>query len=252
MIRKPKLPPDYRLVKFDVVDSTNIVARRLAVDENAPHGTVVVSERQEAGRGRRGNVWSSPPGNLYSSFILRPKCSIADATQISFIAALAVADTIISLGGDEIDVWCKWPNDVLVGAAKIAGILLECEGGNGNPDFIILGIGINIASHPTDTPYATVSLANITDGAVDIADVLEVLADRLLVWSDIWSNEGFSAIRAAWLQRAKGKGEAVTVRLATETLEGIFDDLDHDGALIIASADGNRRVTAGEVFFGRP
>jgi BirA family biotin operon repressor/biotin-[acetyl-CoA-carboxylase] ligase len=250
MTRNPRLPPAYRLVMLEAVDSTNTVARRLAVEEAAADGTLVVAARQEAGRGRRGNPWESPPGNLYSSMVLRPDCTIAEATQLSFVAALAVYDMIGSVGPPGLEAWCKWPNDVYIGGGKVAGILLECEGTAGVPDFVILGIGVNIDSHPQDTAYAATSLKAEGCGSLEVADVLESLARHFMVWANRWRDDGFAPIRAAWLGRAKGRGEAITVRLGAETLEGTFNDLDQDGALIVGADGGDRRVTAGEVFLG--
>ena len=252
MTRDPKPPADYQLVMRDVVDSTNIVARTLAVEENAKHGTVVVAARQESGRGRRGKSWISPPGNVYCSAVLRPDCTIAAATQLSFVAALSVADTISSLGGSDLDVWCKWPNDVYIGIGKVAGILLECEGSAGTPEFVILGIGINVTSHPLDTPFPTTSLKSQGCGTVDAVDAVETLLHHFAEWSDRWQKDGFAPIRTAWLDLTKGKGKPLTVRLGAETVKGTFNDLDQDGALIVGAGGGIRRITAGEVFLDGP
>jgi BirA family transcriptional regulator, biotin operon repressor / biotin---[acetyl-CoA-carboxylase] ligase len=250
MTREPRLPTGFKLIMHDVVDSTNIVARNLAADDGAAHGTVVVAARQAAGRGRRGNSWVSPPGNLYCSMVLRPECTIASATLLSFVAALAVSDTILSLGGSNLDVWCKWPNDVFIGDGKVAGILLECEGTQGSPNFVILGIGINLSSHPLDTPYPTTSLDAHGCGTIEVLDAVEALLRHFAVWSDRWQEDGFTPIRTAWLARARGMGKPLTVRLGNETLKGTFDDIDQDGALIVGAAGGARRVSAGEVFLG--
>lgn len=250
MTHEPRLPAGFHLVMRDVVDSTNIVARNLAADESAKHGTVVVAARQAAGRGRRGNSWASPPGNLYCSMVLRPECTIAAATLLSFVAALAVSDTIVSLGGPKLDVWCKWPNDIFIGNGKVAGILLECEGTQGLPDFVILGIGINLSSHPLDTPYPTTSLDEHGCGTIEVLDAVETLLRHFAEWSDRWTEDGFAPIRTAWLARARGMGKPLTVRLGGETLKGTFDDIDQDGALIVGAAGGTRRISAGEIVLG--
>ena len=116
----PVLPDGWTLVALASVGSTNDEAARLA-DTGVPEGTVVWSREQTGGRGRRGRHWASPPGNLYTSTILRPACAAPRAAELGFVAALAVAD-IVPVGRP---VRLKWPNDVLVDGGKIAGILLE-------------------------------------------------------------------------------------------------------------------------------
>ena len=123
--QRPALPPGFRLAALETVDSTNAEALRRA-EAGAPDGTFVWARRQEAGRGRQAKPWSSPAGNLYTSLLLRPACAPARAAELSFVAAVAVADTVADLLGPAGPaVSCKWPNDVLVDGAKISGILLE-------------------------------------------------------------------------------------------------------------------------------
>ena len=115
---------------------------------------------QTAGRGRRGRRWSSPPGNLYASLILRPDAAPDRAAQLGFVAALAVADALRELAPELGEPACKWPNDILVGGHKIAGILLESEMGEGqNLAFLIVGVGINLVSAPPDAEYPATSIA---------------------------------------------------------------------------------------------
>jgi len=241
------LPPPFRLVAYKTIGSTNDEAKRLArVGE--PAGLVICAERQTAGRGRRGRAWFSPLGNLYASMLLRPRCRAAEAAQLGFVAALSVADAIAELA-PTIGVRCKWPNDVLANGKKIAGILLETEMTSGDmPDFIVLGIGANLVSSPPDTPYPATSLAE--EGAAGITPRLMVMAltRRFAEWSSMWREGGFAPIRAAWLSRAAGLGETIQVRLERATLDGRFLDLDGDGALLLGTPSGERRIAAGEVF----
>ena len=249
MRRRPRLPPAYRLVALDQVDSTNSEARRLAVGENAEDGTLVWARRQTAGRGRHGRVWDSPAGNLYCSLVLRPKCTVAEAPQLCFVVALALFDGIGSVCEAGLVVSCKWPNDILLGDRKVAGILLECEAGDGpEPAFVIVGLGVNVVSYPEDAAFPATSLRAQGCASLSEIDVLEAFARHFLVWTDRWLDGGFAPVRKVWLQRAKGLGEPIRVRLGNETLAGTFAGLDADGALILGQEGGERRIAAGDVF----
>lgn len=243
------LPPGFAIRWLAEVDSTNDEARRLA--EAGAHAlTLVWAERQNGGRGRRGRAWMSPPGNLYCSLLLRPGVTAAAAAEVSFIAALAVAETVSSLLPVGRNVSCKWPNDVLVEGRKISGILLESRVGSsaGRVEWLILGTGLNIASFPQETEYPATSLHE-AGGVAGAAEVLETYAARLSSWLARWEAQGFAPVRQSWLRWAEGLGRRITVRLADARLEGIFSALDPSGALVLELADGTRRlITAGDVF----
>lgn len=246
--RPPEMPSGFELVTLDEIDSTNEEARRRA-QAGADDGLLIWARSQNLGRGRRGRRWVSPPGNLYSSLLLRPDCSAGEAATLSYVAALAVADTAAMLLPSGADIRCKWPNDVLVAGQKVAGILLESHGGgDGGLDWLIIGVGINVAHYPDVARLSATSLAD--KGATATVDqVLQVYAAAIARWLAVWRAERFAPVRAAWLERAHGLGEAIRVRLAERTFDGIFEGLDDDGALILAQPTGaRRRVTAGEVF----
>lgn len=246
--RMPSLPEGFVLHHYDTIGSTNDEARRLARD-GAPDGTLVWAEAQQTGRGRRGRSWQSPPGNLYLSLVLRPAASVARAPQLGFVAALALGDALDGLAGPGLPLRFKWPNDVLAGHAKLAGILLESEMATGaDLDFVILGIGVNLVSAPRDIEYPATSLANQGFPGITAVSLLEGFVKHLVVWVGRWRGEGFAPVRAAWLKRAGGIGEAIRVRLQRQTLEGLFLNLDEDGALVLDASDGPRRIAAGEVF----
>lgn len=246
----PRLPPAYRLVALDSVGSTNDEARRLAA-EGAEDGTLVWAREQSGGRGRRGRGWASPRGNLYLSLVLRPQCSLAEAAQLGFVAALGVGDAIGSVAPPLIEVTYKWPNDVLVNGRKAAGILLESQGTAGaDCDWLVLGLGVNVASYPEDAELPATSLrfegcpAEVTEAAL-----LGAFGKHFLTWVNRWLEEGFAPIRRGWLNHAQGLGEEIRVRLAREELSGTFKDLDESGALVLGrDGGGERRVTAGEVY----
>ena len=252
MTRRPTLPPAYRLVSLETVDSTNSEAKRLAAlgEKEGEDGTVVWARQQTAGRGRRGRQWYSPEGNLHCSLILRPECQVETALQLGFVASLAICDAISRVAEPGHEVWCKWPNDVLLGDRKVAGILLESEASaNTMPKWVVLGVGINVAHFPEDVEFPATSLSEEGCRDVDEVDLLEAFAQHFLTWVNRWLDDGFEPVRKHWLQRAKGLGEAIEVRLDNETLSGTFADLDDDGALILeVEGGGRRRITAGDVY----
>jgi BirA family transcriptional regulator, biotin operon repressor / biotin---[acetyl-CoA-carboxylase] ligase len=247
MSGEPTLPPPFRLVVHETIGSTNDEAKHLA-RAGAPEGLIVVARQQTAGRGRRGRQWVSPPGNLYSSTLLRPHCRAAVAAQLGFVAALGVVGAVEELAPG-MELRCKWPNDVLANGKKISGILLETEMATGDtPDFVVLGVGVNLVSSPRDTSYPATSLAEEGAAAISPATMIAAFARHFAGWLAIWSDAGFAPIREAWLGRAIGVGGPVRVRLERDTLDGSFLDLDDDGALLLGMATGSRRITAGEIF----
>lgn len=243
------LPPAYTLVALDRVDSTNDEAKRRA-GAGAPEGTLVWARSQSAGRGRRGRRWDSPEGNLYLSLILRPDCPVGEAARLSFVAAVALAEALATLVPPLTEITNKWPNDVLVNGRKCAGILLESSLRNDRDlDWLVLGVGVNLVSHPEDPERPATDLAFEGAGEIAPETALHAFARHFLRWSDRWLEDGFAPVRAAWLRRAHGLGQPVTVRLGGESFTAIFRDLADDGALLAELADGRlRRVEAGEVF----
>ena len=247
----PELPAFFSLVALDSVDSTNLEARRLA-HAGAPEGTLVWAREQTAGRGRRGRRWTSPAGNLYLSLLLRPPARVAEAAQIGFVAAVALAETLAGFLPQERRISCKWPNDLLVDGAKVAGILLEAEALGEEPAALVLGIGVNLASHPEGLAYPATSVLAAGGGA-SVESLLQALALRLEHWYDLWRRAGFTRVRERWLDFAAGLGAAIEVRLEGATLKGRFAALDPSGALELELAEGGRRlVTAGDVFYPPP
>lgn len=242
------LPPGWTVVAFETIGSTNDEALQRA-EGGAPEGTVVVAGRQEGGRGRRGRVWNSPPGNVYSSTIVRPACPPDRAAQLGFVAALAVCDAALAGLPASRDVRLKWPNDVLVDGAKISGILLESSVDSGGlVGHVVIGTGINVAVAPPAgaTPYAAASLQQLGD-ARNVAEVLQAyvtaLAARLAQW-----RAGFAGIRADWLARAAWLGEMVAISQGEERIAGRFTGLDADGALLLQPPGGPpRRIVSGEL-----
>jgi BirA family biotin operon repressor/biotin-[acetyl-CoA-carboxylase] ligase len=243
MTRAPQLPAGCGLVALDAVGSTNDHAKTLARN-GSPSGTVVWARAQTAGRGRQGNAWTSLPGNLFMTMILRPDTNAAVTGQLSFLAAVALARALRPLL-PEARIGLKWPNDLLVNGRKAAGILLETEVSGVHPvPWVVIGIGVNV----TDAPQGAVSLRSA--GAETNAEaVLESLVGHVMALYPAWKKEGFSAVRAEWLEQAISVGQEIDVRLPRETFRGTFLGIDNAGALELAMADGNRKtIASGEVF----
>lgn len=242
------LPAFFQPVFLDSVASTNDEVKERA-RAGAPEGTLVVAGEQWAGRGRSGRQWKSKPGNLYMSLLLRPKCDAATAAQISFLAAVALSTAVVQIA-PQLSPVHKWPNDVLIDGAKLSGILLESAANSpGGIDWLILGMGVNVAHHPNDAGLAATSLRAQGVANVDANSMLHALAPALLYWLDIWRVQGFGPLRSAWLKRAAGLNGPVHVRLPQEEFTGIFRELGDSGSLLVEEVDGTiRMITAGEVF----
>lgn len=235
----PVLPDGWRLVALQSVGSTNDEAARLA-DGGASEGTVIWAREQTGGRGRRGRRWTSPAGNLYCSTVLRPDCPAPRAAELGFVAALAVADIVPT----ERTVRVKWPNDVLVDGGKVAGILPESAiGQDGKAQHVVMGIGVNVGFAPTlpEMRYPAAMLGGTVEGVLE--RLTAALAERL----GQWRRAGFEAIRSAWLARAGPIGLDVDVKLGEELVRGRFAGIDGDGALLLETPTGRRKIVAGEL-----
>lgn len=240
----PTLPPGYRLIARDEVGSTNDEASALIAAGAAP-GAVVWAESQTAGRGRHGREWVSPPGNLYCSIILRPAVDDGRLTDIAFVAALAVRDAVIQVLPPGTLVQFKWPNDVLAGGRKLAGILVEAEK---LPDearmALIIGIGVNIVSAPRETSYSATCISAMAR-TPRVARLLSLIVAALDRRVELWTRNGFSVIRRDWMDNAYGVGGHV---MASNGVSGAFVGLDETGAIIIALTNGARhRLVSGSV-----
>lgn len=221
----------------DVID----LARR-----GAEEGLWLRAERQTAGRGRQGRNWVSPIGNCYASTLVRLRPGDPPAPTLALVAAVAVEEAVrCFLPSDAgVEPMLKWPNDLLIGGAKLVGILLERSA-----DAVVVGIGVNLAHHPQGLERAVTSLAEFGPPP-EPGIFLETLAESFARWLSRWRGEGIAAVCQRWAERAHPIGTALTARLADGTsIDGLFDGLDRDGALNLRLADGSVRVIhAGDVF----
>lgn len=247
----PAWPEGYALREFETLDSTNEEARRQAASLSVLGvPTWIRADRQTAGRGRRGRGWHTPGGNLAATLLLHPGKPPGECAQLSFVTAIAVAETVAGLAPNA-EIKVKWPNDVLVDGKKIAGILLESASGPGPaPLWLAIGIGINLVHFPDDTEFPATSIAALTGKTPDAHDTLVHLASHFAKWYDIWRAQGFLPIRDQWLARAAKLGERIRARLTKEETSGVFEGIDETGALILReTASRTRVIAAGDVFF---
>ena len=242
-------PRGYGLREWDEIDSTNEEARRLAAQ--GERGPLWLSAgRQTAGRGRRGRAWESPAGNMSATLLIAPKKPASECAQLSFVTAIAATDATSGFAPSA-DIKVKWPNDVLAGGKKIAGILLEsASGADAALAYLAIGIGMNLAHFPPDTEFPATSLAALGVAAPSPNAALTQLAAQFAKWYDVWMTNGFSPIQDAWLARAAGLGTRIRARLTNEETSGVFEGIDTTGALILRETQSRTRtISAGEVFF---
>lgn len=247
---------------LETTDSTN----RVAFDRGragAPAGTTIVAEAQSAGRGRLGRTFFSPAGrNLYTSIVLRPTCSIADAPTLILGAAIAVADTVAAFVGDRDAVAIKWPNDVLLRGRKTSGILMESSVEGTGIAFAVVGIGINLnvdrETFPEDFRALATSLASELGWPVDRAAFARRLFESLESVFDTHAESGFEALRSRFEAYFRMAGDAVTVEaLGGPRISGRARGIASNGALEIEVQSGERageivRVLAGDVTLAKP
>lgn len=215
---------------------------RLA-SEGEPGPAWVIAERQTAGKGRSGRLWQSGPGNFHASFLLRPGCPVADAAQLALVAGVAAFDALddaADLRG--VGLRLKWPNDILIGRAKVGGILVESTSGGGADGLVaVIGIGINLVSHPKLEGRVVTHVGAHTTPPTPHA-LLHVLAVTMDKWLGRWKDgAGFSTIRQEWLNRAGAAGEELSVNAGGEVVTGRFAGLDETGALLLADEGGRTR-----------
>jgi BirA family biotin operon repressor/biotin-[acetyl-CoA-carboxylase] ligase len=249
----------YRLAAFDHIGSTN--AEALARARDGERGPIwFVTSEQTAGRGRRHRPWIAPRGNLASSILEVIDGSPAVAATLGFAAGLAleaalqkvsIEASIRSAGSDDMKFSLKWPNDVLAGRQKLAGILLEAEVVADNRLAVVVGIGTNVVAAPEGTPTPATSLAAL-GVHIGAEELFAVLSDTWAEFRGIWDHgRGFGEIRRLWLERAAGLGQKVAVHSGGAAVEGIFDTIDETGCLIVRTTDGRRvPISAGDVYFG--
>jgi BirA family biotin operon repressor/biotin-[acetyl-CoA-carboxylase] ligase len=207
--------------------------------DGAPECSWLRAERQTGGKGRQGRGWHSPTGNLYASTLVRLRPDDAPAPSLALVAAVALHEVVHAYApGGRCSI--KWPNDLLVDGAKLAGILLERADAA-----VVIGFGVNLAEHPQGLDRPVTSLSALLGRAPEPQAFLQTLSDSFARWLARWRAEGVLAVRNRWLLAAHPVGTA----LSTSEGEGLFDGLTEAGSLRLRLADGSARVIhAGDVF----
>ena len=235
---------------FDELDSTNATAKELA-KKGAQEGTVVIARTQTHGRGRFDRRWESPEGGVYLSLVLRPQVPLEKTSLLSFLAALAVAKTIATYG---VQATIKWPNDVRVNGKKIAGILLESEGGGSTSTYVVVGIGMNLAIDlkqlSAELQTTSTSLLNEVHQAVDYHKFLQTFFRIFEHFYAIYQEQRFSNILAEWKTFTDTLGKQVKIQTITETVQGTAVDIDESGFLLLRTSEGElKKILSGDCLY---
>ncbi len=239
-----------RVIYVEETDSTNRQAADLG-EKGGEEGTVLIADRQSAGKGRLGRSWASPAGvNLYASVLLRPPLPPHRAAQLTFFPAVAVARAITEVSG--LSARVKWPNDILLGGRKVAGLLNEMRAEAERIHFIVLGIGVNLNMRrdqfPSDLRYPATSVALETGSPVNRLAFTRALLRHLDRLYDDYLLRGVAPVLREWESLCDLMGEKVAVDLSGRSLVGTATGLDDDGALLLRLSDGRvERVLAGDV-----
>jgi BirA family biotin operon repressor/biotin-[acetyl-CoA-carboxylase] ligase len=249
----------YRLAAFESIGSTNAEAMSRARDGERGPIWFVTSE-QTAGRGRRNRPWVAPRGNLASSILEAIEVSPSVAATLGFAAGIALEAALRKVSGkaspnsagtEHMNFSLKWPNDVLAGPQKLAGILLEAEAVADNRLAVVVGIGTNIVAAPEGTPTPATSLAAL---GIDVGaeELFGALSDSWAEYRGVWDGgRGFGEVRRLWLERAAGLGQPVSVHTGASTVEGIFETIDETGCMMVRTSGGQQiPISAGDVYFG--
>ena len=227
-----------------VTGSTNDDARALAAG-GAPEGTVVLASRQTSGRGRLGRDWESPEGGVYLSAVLRPAVTPAAVSSLALAVALGAAHGLETLGFAPC---LKWPNDVLLGEDKVAGILLEMTAETDRVDRVVAGVGLNVRR---PARHAFEGAAYLSDGepGVRAPAVAAAVLDGIAAVYASWCADGFAALRDPYAARFALAGRAVSVRdlQGTVRAQGVAVGVDDGGRLLVEERGQVTAVTAGEV-----
>lgn len=234
------------------VDSTNSEAARVAGELTGP--TWIMALNQTAARGRRGRGWSNPAGNFAATLVLHPAEPPEQAALRSFVAALALYDTIVAATGRTQGLSLKWPNDVLLNGGKLAGILLESAGHGSRLSHLAIGIGVNLRSAPDvgeveQGAVRPVSLLSETGADVGPELFLTLLAQAYARHEAQFTTYGFGPIRTAWLARAARLGDVITARTSRAEITGTFETVDETGNLVLTTRDTRHAIPAAEVSF---
>ncbi|VEN75271.1 Biotin--(acetyl-CoA-carboxylase) ligase [Candidatus Desulfarcum epimagneticum] len=232
---------------FPEVVSTMDAARDLA-NQGCPHFTVAAAGRQTGGRGRLTRTWLSPEGGLYFTIVLRPRTPLAAAFKFNFSASLVLAGTLRRTLG--VDARVKWPNDVMVKEKKLAGILSEMEVDGRAVSFLNIGVGINVNNDPSPSEPGACSLKSILKKDTNPKALLMTFLND---YGHFIESPAMEDVAGEWKKETLTLGRKVRIETGRRVFEGVAEDVDENGALVLALSDGSReKITHGDCFHTRP
>jgi BirA family transcriptional regulator, biotin operon repressor / biotin---[acetyl-CoA-carboxylase] ligase len=233
----------WRLEVFDELGSTaDACAERARAGEK--EGLAILALKQTAGRGSRGRSWQAPEGNLNLSVLLRPARPLAEAGMFALLTGIAVAEALEQFFAPPTSL--KWPNDLLIGEAKLAGVLIDAAPAENRLDWLAIGIGMNLRTAPEIAGRRTTSLA-----AHGVSVTPRQMADAVLARLGVWHAAPAAEIRAAWLERAHPLGTPMRIQSGGQVLEGSFAGLSPSGELLLCSKNRIDTVNTGEILLGQ-
>ncbi len=232
----------WRLEIFEELGSTSDLCAARAKQGEA-EGLAILALRQTAGRGSRGRIWQAPAGNLNLSVLLRPARPAAQAGMFALLAGVAVAEALEALSAPP--TMLKWPNDILLGGAKLAGILIDAAPAGPKLDWLSIGIGMNLAQAPEVPGRATTALA---EHGLEITpqDAANAILARLARWHDAAGED----IQQAWLARAHPVGTHIAIQRAGGSLSGTFAGLSPAGELLLQDKNRIEPISTGDILLG--
>lgn len=239
-----------RVIYLKTVDSTNSLAIKLA-EEGEPEGTLVIADQQTGGKGRRGKSWFSPPGTgIWMSLILRPRLPMAQAPQLTLVAAVAVSRALTELAGRKAGI--KWPNDILFDRQKCCGILTEMNMESEEVSHVVLGIGVNVNQSEFDFPEelreTATSLRLIAGHPVNRASVARRILERFEAVYDQYVESGsFAPIREQWKEQSITLGRHIAAYTPRGIISGLAVDIDEMGALILENEQGRQKIFSADI-----
>ncbi len=235
----------YTTYHYDILPSTADMAKSDIFE--GMNRYIIIADMQQAGRGRLGNIWHSATGNLFCNIVTPLSMPLYRWSEVSLVIALALSDVIQNVIDTSASVYLKWPNDILVNGAKIAGILLETI--PMDTPKLSVGMGVNILSSPIVKSYKTCYLQSF--GCVHtVSDILPMIVERYEQWLTTWQTQGIQFIVSSWMARAWGVGYDIRVRTPQQEMHGVFVGVSESGQLLLQTEKGQISLNAGEVVFG--
>ena len=239
------------MIIHNILDSSSLEAKRIIKSGNAKNGLIIWVKNQTNGHGKYGRIWeNSGQNNLTFSFIIKNKRVIEKMSAYPFIIAIAVRDALGQfLTTTQLDqISFKWPNDILFNGKKIAGILLESDISSNVIDYIVCGIGINIASSPAHLTFST-SLGEEGITSINLETIIQGIVDNFERYLDMTNINGDQIIYDLWLKNAHKLNQEIIVKTNKEEAKGIFCGIK-DGNLLINQNGEIKTFITGDVFFG--